>query len=64
MVADLSIHHSPITKLFKWPSRIEGWDQYRLSSDQIEFFHEHGYLAGVRLLNDYQIEVLRAELAS
>lgn len=64
MVADLSIHHSPITKLFKWPGRIEDWDQCRLTSDQIEFFHERGYLAGVRLLNDDQIEVLRAELTA
>ena len=64
MVADLSIHHSPITKLFKWPGCLEDWDQYRLTSEQIEFFHEHGYLAGVRLLNDDQIEVLRTELTA
>jgi len=63
MVADLSRHHRPITEVFKWPARVEDWDQYRLTKDQIEFFHAHGYLAGIRLLNDEQIEFLRAELA-
>ena len=63
MVADLSRHHRPITEVFKTPARGEDWDQYRLTKDQIEFFHAHGYLAGIRLLNDEQMEFLRAELA-
>lgn len=63
MPDDLSHHHRPITKLFKTPACVEDWDQYRLSRDQIEFFHTQGYLAGIRLLNDEQIEFLRAELA-
>jgi ectoine hydroxylase-related dioxygenase (phytanoyl-CoA dioxygenase family) len=63
MFGDLSRHHSPITELFKWPARVDDWNQYRLSNEQIEFFHTHGYLAGVRVLNDEQIETLRAELA-
>ncbi len=63
MVADLSRYHSPITELFKWPARVDDWAQYRLAEDQIEFFHTNGYLSGIRLLNDEQIERLRAELA-
>src|SRR6267378_3899943 len=63
MVADLSRHHGPITRLFNWPARVEDWNRYRLSNEQIEFFHTYGYLAGVPLLDDEQIEVLRTELA-
>ena len=63
MLADLSTHHQPITELFKQPSFAADWNQYRLSNDQIDFFHANGYLAGIRALNDEQIEVLRAELA-
>src|SRR5216683_1830747 len=63
MFGDLSKHHSPITELFNWPARVEDWTQYRLADEQIEFFHTYGYLAVVRILNDEQIEVLRAELA-
>lgn len=60
---DLSRHHSPITQLFKTPECVDGWKAYRLSGDQIEFFHTHGYLAGIRALTDEQIEWLRTELA-
>src|SRR5216683_7240899 len=63
MFGDLSKHHSPITELFNWPARVEDWTQYRLADEQIEFFHTYGYLAVVRILNDEQIETLRAELA-
>jgi ectoine hydroxylase-related dioxygenase (phytanoyl-CoA dioxygenase family) len=63
MAADLSIHHRPLTRLFEWPSGAKEWAHYRLTNDQIEFFHTNGYLAGIRLLRDDQIEVLRSELA-
>ncbi len=61
MIEDLSRYHRPISALFKTPA--EDWEAFRLTQDQIEFFHTHGYLAGIRLLNDEQIETLRAELA-
>ena len=63
MAADLSIYHNRVSKLFNWASAAEDWNQYRLTDEQIEFFHTNGYLAGIRLLNDEQIEVLRNELA-
>ena len=63
MAADLSRHHKAITKLFNWPSASEDWSQYRLAEEQVEFFHTHGYLAGIRVLDDEQIETLRAELS-
>src|SRR5712692_10697376 len=63
MAADLSKHHKPLTKLFKTPQTLEDWQQYWLTDEQIEFFHTNGYLAGVRVLDDQQLEVLRAELA-
>src|SRR5438132_7552363 len=63
MAADLSIYHNRVSKLFNLASAAEDWNQYRLTDEQIEFFHTNGYLAGIRLLNDEQIEVLRNELA-
>lgn len=62
MLSDLSIQHEPVTELFKRPSASAEWNQYRLSNDQIDFFHANGYLTGIRALNDKQIEALRAEL--
>ena len=61
MTSDLSHPHEPITDLFPAISGIDT-TQYRLTSDQIDFFHANGYLAGIRLLNDDQIAVLREQL--
>lgn len=36
---------------------------FRLNDEQIEFFRENGYLAGIKILNDEQIEILRGELS-
>jgi len=61
MVEDLSRYHHPVGKLFL-PS--DDWSQYRLSQEQIEFYEEHGYVAGIRMLNGEQLDALRQELAA
>ena len=60
---DLSVYHQPISDLFSLLKTVEEWQRYRLSDEQIQFFHENGYLAGVRVLGDEQVEVLREQLA-
>jgi ectoine hydroxylase-related dioxygenase (phytanoyl-CoA dioxygenase family) len=60
---DLSSQHEPITHLFTRPDTSDEWDQYRLTGEQIDFFHANGYLSGIRALNDEQIDALRSELA-
>lgn len=62
MVEDLSKYHQPIGDLFRLPTTREEWEQYRLSDEQVAFFHENGYLPGVRILTDEQVERLREEL--
>jgi hypothetical protein len=59
---DLSGVHELITDLFKWPTTLAEWDQYRLTNEQIAFFREYGYLADVKLLEEGQVERLKAEL--
>ncbi|HZE71665.1 MAG TPA: phytanoyl-CoA dioxygenase family protein [Pyrinomonadaceae bacterium] len=59
---DLSTHHELVGKLFTKPSRREEWSHYRLSDEQVEFYREHGYLAGVKILNDEQVDALRKEV--
>ncbi len=60
---DYSLDDRPVSTLFPQPSIPAEWDRYRLSDDQVRFFHEHGYLAGVRVLTDGQVDALRGELA-
>jgi len=63
MVSDLSITHHPVSSLFSAPANHKQWEQYRLTDDQVAFYNERGYLAGVRMLTDDQVEALRHELA-
>ena len=63
MNEDLSRLHGPVSGLFPRPATAPEWEAYRLSDEQVRFYREHGYLAGIRMLNEEQIEVLRRELA-
>ena len=63
MAEDLAAQHGPITDLFPQPASPEEWAAHQLSPEQIAHFVEHGYVAGIRLLDDAQIEALRSELA-
>lgn len=60
---DLADHHRMVTGMFLTPKSDEEWQEYRLSDEQVEFFHEHGYVSGIKLLNDQQINQLNRELA-
>src|SRR3954467_1655780 len=62
-IKDLSTVHHLITDLFRWPKNEQEWQQYALTEEQVRFFHENGYLAGVKMLEDNQIEVLKKELS-
>ena len=62
-VKDLSTVHHLITDLFRWPKNEQEWQQFALTEEQVWFFHENGYLAGVKMLEENQIEVLKKELA-
>ena len=62
MLEDLSTRHQPVTNLFAWPGNPEQWNQYRLTDQQIDFYQQNGYLAGIRMLSDQQVEILRDEL--
>ena len=61
---DLSKVHELVSDLFRWPSSEGEWNQYRLSKDQVDFFNTNGYLAGVKMLDDRQVEKLQKELAA
>ena len=62
MVSDLSRSHTPVGTLFPGPAGTD-WSRYRLTDAQVASFEEQGYVAGIRMLDDDQVEALRAELA-
>ncbi len=61
-VQDLSEIHHPVSKLFDQPKSDEEWKKYKLSNEQVSHFHEYGYLSGIKLLEETQVEQLRDEL--
>ena len=63
MSNDLATQHAPITDLFTQPTSPEEWKCFQLSEDQIRHFQEQGYVSGIRLLDDAQIDALRDELS-
>ncbi len=63
MARDLSEVHELLGDLFAFPESEEGWDRFRLTPEQLEFYRENGYLSGVPILTPEQVETLRTELA-
>lgn len=59
---DLANYNSPIGHLFQQPKNAAEWEQYVLSREQIDFFKENGYLSGIRILTEQQVDALNAEL--
>ncbi len=62
MVEDLSLRHELVGNLFQKPQTPGEWARFRLTDEQVAFYEREGYVSGVRLFDDAQIEALRAEL--
>ena len=61
---DLSQFHQPVSDLFVSTASDQERTKWKLSPEQVAFFHEHGYVAGPKVLTDLQIAQLRQELAT
>jgi hypothetical protein len=59
---DLANLHAMAGDLFSRPASATAWDALSLSDEQLEHYQQRGFVAGVRVLNDAQVEALRAAL--
>lgn len=64
-IEDFADNHELISNLFSrhYPTTKLDWEKYRLSDDQVNFFQENGYLHNIKLLEDWQLDILLEELA-
>jgi ectoine hydroxylase-related dioxygenase (phytanoyl-CoA dioxygenase family) len=62
MTHDLSTYDRPVTDLFSPLDGSHPAEQYRLSPEQLGFYHENGYVAGIRVLTEAQADVLADQL--
>ena len=56
MAKDLSLIHEPVSNQLNSPAE-------RLDDSQLQHFKEKGYVSGIKILEDNQIELLRTQLA-
>ena len=63
-ISDLSYHGNPISQMFKQPASAKEWEQYMLTEAQISSFNKDGFITGIKILNEDQVEILREELAN
>jgi ectoine hydroxylase-related dioxygenase (phytanoyl-CoA dioxygenase family) len=64
MFSDLTNIHQPITSLFPQPKSSKELARFALTSEQIAFYQQHGYVSGIRVLGDAQIDSLRQDLTA
>lgn len=64
MIEDLSAYHHALTSLFPKLSARADCEAYRLGEEQVEFYLEHGYVAGIKVLDDAQVDALRKEVSA
>lgn len=62
MTRDLSKHHHPVSDFLTSTKTRKDTSGFRLTEDQLEFYRKHGYISGVRILDDQQIQILKGEL--
>ncbi len=62
LIKDLSSYQHLVTDMFTLPVNDKQWEKYKLREEQIAFFQENGYLSGIKLLEEDQVEQLNKEL--
>jgi len=63
MVEDLSIYSQPVGTMFRLPDTPTQWQAYKLSAEQLAAYERGGYVTGIQMLSDAQVNVLRDQLA-
>jgi hypothetical protein len=61
-IKDLSLFHHLVSDFFSWPRNESEWRKYRLADEQVQYFHKNGYLPGIKMLEEWQVDRLNDEL--
>ena len=59
---DLADYSRPISNIFKQPGGAKEWEQYMLTEEQVRSFEENGFVSGIQILTDKQVDLLNEEL--
>ncbi|QKJ63423.1 phytanoyl-CoA dioxygenase family protein [Flavobacterium sp. M31R6] len=59
---DLADYSHPISKMFVQPKTAKEWEQYMLSEEQVASFKKDGFVKGIKILTEEQVDLLNSEL--
>ena len=59
---DLADYSHPISKMFVQPKTAKEWEQYMLSEEQVASFKKDGFVKGIKILTEEQVDLLNEEL--
>lgn len=59
---DLADYSSPVANIFEQPKTAEEWKKYMLTEAQVALFKAQGFINGIRILTDEQVDILNEEL--
>lgn len=59
---DLADFHYQVSDIFKKAVNEADYEPFSLSKEQIEHFEEYGYITNIKILEEEQVDILRAEL--
>ena len=59
---DLANYSQPVSALFEQPRTAKDWEQYMLTEGQIVDFERDGFVSGIKIMSDEQVDVLNDEL--
>ena len=61
-MSDLSKYHDLLGEMFPEMSVKEAWQSYKLTTEQVQFFNENGYVHNIKMLDLNHVEQLKNEL--
>lgn len=61
-VIDLANCGAPVSQMFEQPHTAQEWEKYALTREQLDFFEKNGYVSGVKILTNEQVDILNQEL--
>ncbi|MFP6905294.1 MAG: phytanoyl-CoA dioxygenase family protein, partial [Verrucomicrobiota bacterium] len=60
---DYALHHEAVSDLVRSPDTREGWEALALGPERVADFERDGFLSGIRVFDEAQVERLRGDLA-
>lgn len=59
---DLAAYSNSISNMFEQPKSAKDWEPYLLTEEQMSFFKTNGFVSGIKIMTEEQVDLLNNEL--